>query len=426
MWVRRSHVLAPLAALTSKTTEWKWEPQHQKAFAMAKRVIAKETLLAHPDFNKPFQIHTDASHCQSGAVASQDGKPIAFHSRKLNPAQTRHTAAERELLSTVETLKEHRNMLLGQQIEVFTDHENPVCKHFNAERVMRWPLLLEEFGPELTHVKGMNNVVAAALSRLDTAEEEFSAEAFANELANEEEDFPMGCPLSCKEPAFRQAKDRALQNKFRTQPELHVKKPCVFSDSTHELITENDEICVPESLQQKCAKWHHSTSMHPGEQRLELTTAQHHTWIGLRSTCVCACKRCENCAVSKKRDQKMGLHPSELTPEMIPWHTLFVDLVGPCKFGNPEKPKTHTELHCVTMADPATGFFETVETSQKTADVTANWLELHWLTRHPQPAEMTVDKGKEFAREVSATLKNECGVNVKKKNQLQSASELHD
>jgi len=70
-------VLAPLAALTSKTTKWKWEPQHQKAFAMAKRVIAKETLLAYPTFNKPFQIHTDASHYQLGAVVSQEGKPIA-------------------------------------------------------------------------------------------------------------------------------------------------------------------------------------------------------------------------------------------------------------------------------------------------------------------------------------------------------------
>ena len=95
MWVRRSHVLAPLAALTSKTTKWKWEPQHQKAFAMAKRIIAKETLLAHPNFNKPFQIHTDASHHQPGAVVSQEGKPTAFHSRKLNPAQTRCTTAER-------------------------------------------------------------------------------------------------------------------------------------------------------------------------------------------------------------------------------------------------------------------------------------------------------------------------------------------
>jgi len=99
MWIRRCHVLAPLAALTSKTTKWKWEPQHQKAFAMANKVIAKETLLAYPDFNKPFQIHADASHYQLGAVVSQEGKPIAFYSRKLNPVQTRYTAAERELLS---------------------------------------------------------------------------------------------------------------------------------------------------------------------------------------------------------------------------------------------------------------------------------------------------------------------------------------
>ena len=62
MWVRRSHVLAPLAALTSKTTKWKWEPQHQKAFAMAKQIIAKETLLACPDFNKPFQMSVSYTH----------------------------------------------------------------------------------------------------------------------------------------------------------------------------------------------------------------------------------------------------------------------------------------------------------------------------------------------------------------------------
>jgi len=259
---------------------------------MAKRIIAKETLAAHPNFNEPFQIHTNASHCQLGAAASQEGKPMAFCSRKLNPAQTRHTTAERELLSTAETLKEHRNMLLGQQIEVFTDHKNPVCKRFNAERVMRWRLLPEEFGPKLTHVKGANNIVADALSRLETAEEELSAEAF------EEEGFPTGHALSCKETAFRQKKDRALQNKFRTQPELCVKKPHTFSDGTHELITKNDKIHAPKSLQHKCAEWHHLTLMNPGEQRLELTMAQHHTWIGLKPSCVHVCKNCENCAAS--------------------------------------------------------------------------------------------------------------------------------
>ena len=61
--------------------------------------MARETLLAFPDFNKPFEIHTDASKLQLGGIISQEGKPIAFYSRKLNPAQTRYTTTERELLS---------------------------------------------------------------------------------------------------------------------------------------------------------------------------------------------------------------------------------------------------------------------------------------------------------------------------------------
>ena len=123
MWIRRSEVLAPLSKLTSKTAKWQWTDTEQKAFETMKRIISRETLLAYPDFTKPFIIHTDASHTQLGAVISQDNRPIAFYSRKLNPAQTRYTTTERELLSIVETLKEFRNILLGQRIKVYADHQ---------------------------------------------------------------------------------------------------------------------------------------------------------------------------------------------------------------------------------------------------------------------------------------------------------------
>ena len=112
---------------------------------MAKKVIAQEVVLAYPDFSKPFEIHTDASHCQLGAVMSQGGKLIAFDSRKLNPAQSGHTTTEGEPLSAVETLKEHRNIHPGQQIEVFVDHKNLVNKTFNAKRIMTWRLILKDF-----------------------------------------------------------------------------------------------------------------------------------------------------------------------------------------------------------------------------------------------------------------------------------------
>jgi len=140
---------------------------------------------------------------------------------------------------------------------------------------------------------------------------------------------------------FCQTKDRVLQNKLRTQPDLYIKKPHTFSDGTYELITKNDKIYVPKYLQHKCAKWCHLTLMHPGEQRLELTIAQHCAWIGLRCTCMRVCRRCENCAVRKKRDQKKCLLPPKPNPEITPWHTLCVDLVGPCKSGDPKSPK-HT------------------------------------------------------------------------------------
>jgi hypothetical protein len=129
-----------------------------------KKVICREVMLAFPDFSKPFVIHTDASHTQLGAVISEDGKPIAFYSRKLNAVQTRYTTTERELLSIVETLKEFHNILLGYKVIVYTDHKNLCCKNFNTERVLRWRLVLEECNPELRYIKGEQNIVADALS----------------------------------------------------------------------------------------------------------------------------------------------------------------------------------------------------------------------------------------------------------------------
>ena len=61
MWQKRSHLLAPLSALTSKQAKWEWTDNHQHAFDEIKKVIARETILAYPDFNKPFDIYTDAS-----------------------------------------------------------------------------------------------------------------------------------------------------------------------------------------------------------------------------------------------------------------------------------------------------------------------------------------------------------------------------
>ena len=67
----------------------------------------------------------------------------------------------------VETLKEFRNLLLGQQIKVYKDHVNLTYKTFNLEQVMKWRLIIEEYSPELINIQESIKVAADAWSRLD-------------------------------------------------------------------------------------------------------------------------------------------------------------------------------------------------------------------------------------------------------------------
>ena len=223
MWIRRSHLLAPLSCLTSKDTTWRWTDIEQKAFDDIKRVMAKETLLHYPDFNQPFEIHTDASARQLGAVISQNGKPIAFYSRKLRDGQKNYSTTEREMLAIIETLKEFRTILFGQQIKVYTDHKNLTFDTCNTERVMRWRMVLEEYGPELIYIKGEHNLVADALSRLDLLDDAMDEVQMLELLAFEDEIPPSAYPLQYSELQDAQMRDTSLQGKIST-PGFAVKR----------------------------------------------------------------------------------------------------------------------------------------------------------------------------------------------------------
>ena len=437
MWIRRSHILAPLAALTSKTVKWKWTEVEDTAFENMKKVIAKETLLAYPDFNKPFVIHTDASHTQLGAVISQDDKPIAFYSRKLKPEQTRYTTTERELLSIVETLKEFRNILLGQQIVVHTDHKNLTCKNFNTERVMRWRLILEEYSPELRYIKGEHNIVADALSRLSLKESDDDSARIAEGISKEVEaevattilkstqaamtyadlflddedirDCPKHYPLHYRRLQVEQQREEGLLAKADSDPAYAVEE-YGHSDHSYSLLVRKDsqgnsKIIVPKALQKEAVEWYHELLAHPGETRTELTIGQHFHWEGMRKTVEAVCKKCGSCQINKKKNKKYGHLPVK-NAEVIPWHTLCIDLIGPYKVGHGRQQR---ELHCLTMIDPATGWFEIAPIDNKQADVVANELEFAWLTRYPWPTEVVLDRGKEFMAEVKTMLRDHYG-----------------
>eukprot|EP00804_Cyclotella_cryptica_P021534 CCRYP_005830-RA/>CCRYP_005830-RA protein AED:0.19 eAED:0.19 QI:0/0/0/1/0/0/2/0/363 len=182
LWARRSEVLAPLTSLVgecghtkvtrankTKKCPWYWDTVHQKAFDDVKTSIAKDVVLAYPNYSREFEIYTDASSKQLGSVITQGNRPLAFFSRKLATTQQKYSVTKLDLLAIVETLKEFIGMLWGQRLKVYTDHKNQIqdALGLTSDRVYQWRLLLKEFGPKIVYIKGIHNTVADAISRLD-------------------------------------------------------------------------------------------------------------------------------------------------------------------------------------------------------------------------------------------------------------------
>ena len=66
-------------------------------------MITRDVVLAYLDFSKSFEIYTDDSTMQMGAMITQDNRPIAFFSRKLSEMQTKYSVTGIKLLAIVET-----------------------------------------------------------------------------------------------------------------------------------------------------------------------------------------------------------------------------------------------------------------------------------------------------------------------------------
>ena len=87
-------------------------------------------------------------------------------------------------------------------------------------------------------------------------------------------------------------------------------------------------------------------------------------------------------------------------------------MIGPYKITG--KKKRDLELWCVTMIDPATGWFEIKQVpGTKRADVVANIIEQTWLNRYPWPQKVVLDRGTEFMAEFSKMIQDDYGIKKK-------------
>ena len=135
---------------------------------MLKLKLTTAPVLALPDFSKPFDITTDASVVTVGGELAQNGRPVAFYSKKLTPAESRYHVTDRELMGVYLGCMKWHHYLHGNVCNVYTDDE-PLIYIFvqptlNACQA-RWLEQLLELNLKVHFVHGKDNVVADVLSR---------------------------------------------------------------------------------------------------------------------------------------------------------------------------------------------------------------------------------------------------------------------
>ena len=122
----------------------------------------------YPYWKLSLTAHTYDSDKKLGTIISQNSKTIDVFYKILFKPPCNYTTTEKELLIIVECLKKSQGIIFDYKINVLSDHKNMVyaATLSESQRVMRWGLIIEEFGPNIQHISEVDNILADTLSRL--------------------------------------------------------------------------------------------------------------------------------------------------------------------------------------------------------------------------------------------------------------------
>ena len=392
----------PLTAATRKDVLFKWTPEMQRAFDDLKERIAMDPVVKLFQADKPSRMETDASDLAIGAcwLQESEGKwhPVAYHSRKMNPAEQNYDIHDKELLAIVDAMKHWRVYAeSSSDLVIFSDHRNlltfTTTKALNRRQV-RWSEELAQYKFKIVHTPGKDNGRADALSRRSDYMEHREPKEFSI-LENDQQG-----NLTVKKQIFM----------MRSKGTLELHHDQLFSIMKHQ-----NRICPPEETRKEIIRAHHDQKLagHSGVRGTLEKIRRTYDWPGITEDITAYVKSCHSCQTNKSARHKPYGELKLSTVPTIPWEHITMDFITKLP-GSMDPATSEVYDSILVVVDRLTKnnefipFKETYDAEQLSFIILDRLLRHHGL-----PDSITSDRDKLFTSAYWRTFTAELGIKLK-------------